>query len=79
MGDLVPGVSWVNTPITMGYDRYPEKLIDEKKELYSTIDPKNTLFFFTHDPTYAAANIQKNEKGKWQAIHPKTQLNAYEL
>ena len=30
MGDLVPGVPWVHLPITMGYDRYPELLIDEK-------------------------------------------------
>lgn len=30
MGNLVPGTPWVHLPITMGYDRYPEKLIDER-------------------------------------------------
>src|SRR3982750_2035351 len=28
-----PGAAWVHLPITMGYDRYPELLIDEKKAL----------------------------------------------
>ena len=28
--DLIPGVPWVHLPVTMGYDRAPEKLIDEK-------------------------------------------------
>ena len=29
--ELVPGVPWVHVPITMGYDRLPERLIDEKQ------------------------------------------------
>jgi len=33
--DLVPGRAWVHLPITMGYDRYPERLIDEKAQLFS--------------------------------------------
>jgi glyoxylase-like metal-dependent hydrolase (beta-lactamase superfamily II) len=28
--DLIPGRPWVHVPVTMGYDRYPELLIDEK-------------------------------------------------
>ena len=31
--DFVPGAAWVHVPITMGYDRYPEMLIDEKARL----------------------------------------------
>ncbi|HRF91492.1 MAG TPA: MBL fold metallo-hydrolase, partial [Desulfobacter postgatei] len=30
-GDLIPGLPWVNLPITMGYERFGEKLVDEKK------------------------------------------------
>ncbi|MCA8938616.1 MAG: MBL fold metallo-hydrolase, partial [Planctomycetes bacterium] len=30
-GDLIPGRPWVHVPITMGYDRAPELLIDEKQ------------------------------------------------
>ncbi|MDX9964364.1 MBL fold metallo-hydrolase [Desulfobacter postgatei] len=32
-GDLIPGLPWVNLPITMGYDRFAEKLVDEKKQM----------------------------------------------
>ena len=31
--DLIPGRPWVHLPVTMGYDRYPELLIDEKQRL----------------------------------------------
>jgi hypothetical protein len=30
--DLIPGRAWVHLPVTMGYDRYPERLIDEKQD-----------------------------------------------
>jgi len=67
-GDLIPGSSWVHLPITMGYDRYPEKLIDEKKEFYETILPKNGWIFFTHDPKWVAAQVQCDEKGKYSPV-----------
>jgi len=31
--DLIPGRPWVHLPITMGYDRFPELLVDEKNTL----------------------------------------------
>ena len=34
--DLIPGRPWVHLPITMGYDRYPELLIDEKSRFSTT-------------------------------------------
>lgn len=64
-GDLVPGVPWVHLPITMGYDRYPEKLIDEKKALYERMD-KSWNLFFTHDTQVAMAKVRKNQKGKYE-------------
>jgi hypothetical protein len=33
---LIPGRPWVHLPITMGYDRYPERLIDEKRKFMRT-------------------------------------------
>ncbi|MCX6128164.1 MAG: MBL fold metallo-hydrolase, partial [Proteobacteria bacterium] len=33
-GDLIPGKNWVHLPITMGYDRFAEQVIDEKQKLY---------------------------------------------
>jgi glyoxylase-like metal-dependent hydrolase (beta-lactamase superfamily II) len=65
LGDLVPGVPWVHLPITMGYDRYPELLIDEKKALLDRIADENGWAFFTHDPNVAAARIDRDAKGKY--------------
>ena len=65
-GDLIPGAPWVNLPITMGYDRYPELLIDEKQRLYDRIDASWRLFF-THDWHYAMAGVEQNAKGKFIA------------
>ncbi|MDF2697114.1 MAG: beta-lactamase domain protein [Labilithrix sp.] len=68
LGDLVPGVPWVHLPITMGYDRYPELLIDEKKALLDRIVDEKGWAFFTHDPHIAAARIERDAKGKYSAI-----------
>ena len=68
MGDLVPGVSWVHAPITMGYDRYPELLINEKVEMLQSLADNHSWAFFTHDPHVAAAKILRDEKGRFHAI-----------
>ena len=65
LGDLVPGAPWVHLPITMGYDRYPELLIDEKKALLDRIVSENGWAFFTHDPSVAAARVERDPKGKY--------------
>lgn len=63
-GDLIPGTQWVHLPITMGYDRFAEKVIDEKQQLYQKLDLSKTLFYYTHDGEVAASKI-KNEGGKF--------------
>ena len=60
-GDLIPGIPWVHTPITMGYDRFPELLIDEKQQAYDKLPMDKTLFYFTHDNHIAAALLKKEE------------------
>jgi glyoxylase-like metal-dependent hydrolase (beta-lactamase superfamily II) len=75
LGDLVPGVPWVHLPITMGYDRYPELLIDEKKALLDRIVSEDGWAFFTHDPTIAAARIDRDAKGKYSAKAPRSVLS----
>lgn len=67
-GDLIPGRHWVHLPITMGYDRYPELLIDEKESLYKK--SKDWIFFYTHDHEVAASHIAPNEKGRYEALSP---------
>ena len=65
--DLVPGVSWVHLPITMGYDRFPELKVDEKQEFYHAVLDKKAKLFFTHDPKIACAELRQDEKGRFFA------------
>lgn len=67
VADLIPGTAWVHVPITMGYDRFPEALIDEKHRLLSDLAKRNGRLFFTHDPKVACARVVKDEKGKFRA------------
>ncbi|MBC87383.1 MAG: MBL fold hydrolase [Bdellovibrionaceae bacterium] len=64
-GDLIPGRHWIHLPITMGYDRYAEKVIDEKGSLYKTQDLETTYFYYTHDDHAAMSRIEKTDKGKF--------------
>jgi glyoxylase-like metal-dependent hydrolase (beta-lactamase superfamily II) len=75
LGDLVPGVPWVHLPITMGYDRYPELLIDEKKALLDRIIAENGWGFFTHDPHIAAARIARSDNGRYMTVEGRRALS----
>ena len=57
--DLIPGRPWVHVPITMGYDRYPELLIEEKALLLSDLEQRQGRLFFTHDLSFAMGRIYK--------------------
>ena len=63
--DLIPGTSWVHLPVSMGYDRAPEMLIDEKSELLDFAIEKNARLFYTHDPRVAMSRVSKDAKGKY--------------
>lgn len=62
--DLIPGVPWVHLPITMGYDRFPERLIDEKAALYRELGPAG-LLLFTHDAEIAAGTLLEEAPGRY--------------
>ena len=64
--DLIPGAPWVHLPITMGYDRFPEKLIEEKRALLDKAATDGGAIAFTHDPHVAAARITKRD-GRYAA------------
>ena len=66
--DLIPGKAWVHLPITMGYDRYPELLIDEKATLLGNLLERRGRLFFTHDPNLAMGRVAKDEKGRFHVI-----------
>ena len=69
-GDLIPGRPWVHLPITMGYDRYPELLTDEKTALLEDLAGRGGRLFYTHDPTVALSGLQKDEHGRFSAADP---------
>ncbi len=55
--DLIPGSAWMHVPISMGYDRFPEQLIDEKSAFLQRHLDANHRLFFTHDPDCCVTNI----------------------
>ena len=63
--DLIPGRAWVHVPITMGYDRYPEKLIDEKQVFLEDKLSRGVRLFFTHDHDCALARVTRDERGRF--------------
>lgn len=56
-GDLTPAHHWVNLPITMGYDRFPEGLIDEKQQILELALKEDALLFYTHDPLFPVSKL----------------------
>jgi glyoxylase-like metal-dependent hydrolase (beta-lactamase superfamily II) len=76
--DLVPGSPWVHLPITMGYDRFPERLIDEKHALYEALGT-GTWLLFTHDHEVAAGRLARGERGKYAVEEPKEAIQDWDL
>ena len=66
-GDLVPGTPWVHLPITMGYDRFPELLIDEKQQLLGDLLQRGGRLFYTHDSETALSGLARDERGRFSA------------
>jgi len=69
-GDLIPGIPWIHIPVTMGYDRFPELLIDEKTEFLKRVIHENTWVFYTHDYHCALSKISLDQiKNKYHSNH----------
>jgi glyoxylase-like metal-dependent hydrolase (beta-lactamase superfamily II) len=67
-GDLIPGTPWVHLPITMGYDRFPELLIDEKTALLHDLLDRHGRLFYTHDPEVALSHLRRDDRGRFSAV-----------
>jgi glyoxylase-like metal-dependent hydrolase (beta-lactamase superfamily II) len=63
--DLIPGRPWVHLPVTMGYDRNPELLIDEKRSFLEDKIARGVLLFFTHDLDCAIATPTREPSGRF--------------
>ncbi len=68
VSDMIPGAPWVHVPITMGYDRFPERLTEEKRALLTDLVGRDGRLCFTHDPEVAVSGIAVDAKGKFSAI-----------
>jgi glyoxylase-like metal-dependent hydrolase (beta-lactamase superfamily II) len=77
--DLIPGRPWVHVPITMGYDRNAELLIDEKREFLADKLARNVHLYFTHDPGCALARVVRDERGRYGTANEVAELHARTL
>jgi glyoxylase-like metal-dependent hydrolase (beta-lactamase superfamily II) len=77
--DLIPGTPWVHLPVTMGYDRFPERLIDEKRRFLTDKLERGVRLFFTHDPAVAMATPIRDERGRFSVEDPRARISALRL
>jgi glyoxylase-like metal-dependent hydrolase (beta-lactamase superfamily II) len=77
--DLIPGRPWVHLPVTMGYDRYPELLIDEKQRFLEDKIARRVRLYFTHDLGCAAALPVRGADGRFGVTEEKLALEGEQL
>jgi glyoxylase-like metal-dependent hydrolase (beta-lactamase superfamily II) len=77
--DLIPGRPWVHVPITMGYDRYAELLIDEKKRFLDDKLARGVRLYFTHDAECAMASVTFDGKQRYGVADEMAELSGYTL
>ena len=74
--DLIPGRPWVHLPVTMGYDRYPERLIDEKRTFLEDKLERGVRLFFTHDAGCALASVARDERDRFYTTDEQAEIVA---
>jgi len=77
--DIIPGTPWINLPIVMGYDRYPEQTVNEKKIIMERALLERWILFYTHDPNIVASRVKLNSKGKYEASEPIIIMEGYRI
>lgn len=77
--DLIPGRPWVHLPVTMGYDRFPEMLIDEKAQFLDDKLARGVRLFFTHDTGCAMAAVRRDDKGRYSTVDEMPELSGSPL
>lgn len=65
--DLVPARPWVHLPITMGYDRFPELVVEEKEMLLTDAVRRGVQVAFPHDTEVPWARIERSE-GRFRPV-----------
>jgi len=77
--DLIPGTPWIHLPIVMGYDRFPEQTVNEKKVVLEKAVAEKWLMFYTHDSHFAVSRIGLNEKGRYEAKDTSEIIDGFEI
>lgn len=77
--DLVPGRAWVHLPVTMGYDRFPERLIEEKERVLGDVVARGGFLFYTHDAWVAASRVRREASGKYTPFDERPTLDGLDL
>ena len=75
--DMIPGMPWMHLPITMGYDRYPELLIEEKRAALDDLHARDGWMFFVHDSETALARVDKDERGRFKGADAQPALTEW--
>jgi len=78
-GDLIPGRPWIHLPVTMGYDRFPELLIEEKQALLQRCIERQTWLLLTHDAACVACRVQQDKRGRFGPVQEQVSLEGLEL
>ncbi len=65
IADLAPGRAWTHVAISMGYDRSPELIVDEKSALFPDLLARRARLFYTHDPDVAMVRLARDDKGRF--------------
>ena len=77
--DLIPARPWMHAPVTMGYDRYPEQLVDEKSRFLDDKIARGVRLFFTHDLECALALPTRDEAGRYSVAAERGSVEALDL
>jgi len=78
-GDLIPGRPWIHLPVTMGYDRYPELLIDEKRRLLERCQERGIRLLLTHDARCVSCLARRDERGRFGPTDELAELSGYAI
>jgi hypothetical protein len=63
----------------MGYDRYAERLVDEKAAVLSRLVEDGTRLVYTHDPHVAASRVVRDDRGRFAASEPLAAFTRWDL
>jgi len=78
-GDLIPGRPWIHLPVTMGYDRFPELLIEEKQRLLDRCLERRSWLLLTHDARCAGCRVQRDDRGRYGPDDERPALEGLDL